>query len=248
MGRCLSDVRGEVDAAVGNTRHGGPQMKMDTFVTGKQYEAHDLLRLRTLPAMSDTPPWLSHAFADAPYAVVRRAEAPPGFVAVGFRGPSRAQRYGAFVALDSIAAACSPEHLLDRTRHPERRTLGAFQALDALAQEGWLDALTWGPTGSVGFELATEHPVVSDTSDLDLLVRMPRPLPRASARTLRTRLSTVEAAFGVRIDTQLETPAGGVALDEWADHKPRVMVRSIRGPSLVADPWFMPGPYDEVQR
>lgn len=222
-------------------------MRTDTFAKGKEYEAHDLLRLHTLPPMSDTPAWLSGVFADAPYAVVRRAEAPPGFVAVGFRGPSRAQRYGAFVALDSIASACSPEHLRDRLLSPERRALSAFQALEALTRHGWLDGFTWGPTGSVGFELATGHPVVSDASDLDLLIRMPGPLPRATAQTLRARLAAVEAALGVRIDTQLETPAGGVALSEWAEHKPRVMARSGRGPSLVADPWSTHQPYDGAQ-
>jgi len=227
-----------------NIWRGEQRMRTDTFARGKAYEAHDLLRLHTLPPMSDMPAWLPRVFADAPYAVVRRAEAPPGLVAAGFRGPSRAQRYGAFVALDSIVSACSPEHLRDRPPSPERRALSAFQALEALARHGWLDALTWGPTGSVGFELATGRPVVSDTSDLDLLIRMPTPLPRATARTLRARLSTVEAALGVRIDTQLETPAGGVSLSEWADHKPRVMARSRCGPSLVADPWSAPQAHD----
>jgi phosphoribosyl-dephospho-CoA transferase len=42
---------------------------------------------------------------------------------------------------------------------------------------------------------------------------------------------------GVRIDAQLETPGGGVALNEWAEGKPRVMVRSASGPSLIHDPW-----------
>lgn len=240
-------MRGSVGAAVGNTWHGKQRMRTDTFVKDKEYEAHDLLRLRALPPTSDVPAWLTCVFADAPYTVVRRAEAPPGFVAAGFRGPSRAQRYGTFVALDSIVSACSPEHLRDRPLSPERRALSAFQALAALTRHGWLDALTWGPTGSVGFELATGHPVVSDTSDLDLLIRMPTPLPRVTARTLRARLSTVEAALGVRIDTQLETPAGGVALSEWADHKPRVMVRSRGGPSLVADPWSMFQAHDGAQ-
>ena len=45
------------------------------------------------------------------------------------------------------------------------------------------------------------------------------------------------AQAGVRIDAQLETPAGGVALAEYASRKARVMARHASGPQLVADPW-----------
>jgi phosphoribosyl-dephospho-CoA transferase len=89
----------------------------------------------------------------------------------------------------------------------------------------------------VGFELATTQPTVTSTSDLDVLIRVPSPLSREYARALRERLAEVERDLGLHIDAQLETPAGGVALMEWAQDKPRVMARSVCGPRLVDDPW-----------
>lgn len=203
----------------------------------QRYEAHDLLRLRERPKPPDMPAWLPDAFARAPFAVVRRAEAPAGFVAVGFRGADRAQRYGTFVEHAAVEAVLSPEHLRDRAAGAERRALKAFVALRALVEDACLDGRAWGPTGSVGFELATLQPTATGSSDLDIVIRSPAPLSREDGLALRERLARIERAIGVRIDAQLETPAGAVALSEWASGKQRVMVRAAQGPSLTADPW-----------
>jgi len=190
-----------------------------------------------LPMTTDAPGWLADAFALAPYAVVRRARAPDGFVAVGFRGAARTERYGACVPRTAVVSVHAPERLLERNARPERATLKAFAALRELVERRALDSLVWGPTGSVGFELATAHPTVMQTSDLDLLIRAPLPLSRAYARTLLERTARIERDLGLRIDAQLETPAGGVALAEWAQDKPRAMARSVYGPHLVDNPW-----------
>lgn len=219
-----------------------------TFSGASAYGAHDLLRLRSLASTEAGPAWLAGTFEKAPFAVVRRAEAPSGFVAVGFRGPSRADRYGTFVATDTVLSAWTPEYLLLQRASPERETLSAFAALRQIIDEGAFDSLAWGPTGSVGFELATGQPTVTNTSDLDLLIRAPAPLARAQARSLRSRLEKIERDMGLRIDAQLETPAGGVALSEWAQDKPRVLVRSASGPSLVDDPWAPAALLSEVGR
>ena len=208
-----------------------------TFRGTHAYRAHDLLRLRAFPAADDVPAWLAGSFAQAPFAVVRRAEAPSGFVAVGFRGPSRSDRYGAFVATDAVLSACSPEALLHTRIGAERERFRAFAALQQIIDEGGFDSLLWGPTGSVGFEFATGQPTVTNASDLDLLIRTPSPLARVHAPARRARWEGIEREMGLRIVAQLETPAGGVALSEWAQDKPRVMVRSARGPGLVEDPW-----------
>lgn len=208
-----------------------------TFRDARAYRPHDLLRLGALPPAGNPPPWLAGAFADAPFAVVRRADAPPGLIAVGFRGRSRSDRHGAFVAIDAIVSVYSPEAIAHCRVDPQRETLSAFAALRRIVERGGFDSLVWGPTGSVGFELATGQPTVKETSDLDLLVRTPCPLTRAQARLWRARLESVEREIGVRIDAQLETPVGGVALSEWSEDKPRMMARSASGPSLVADPW-----------
>jgi phosphoribosyl-dephospho-CoA transferase len=92
--------------------------------------------------------------------------------------------------------------------------------------------LAWGPTGSVGFELATGTAVVGPASDLDVVVRAPEPWSHVRARELADDL----ARLPVRVDTQLDTPSGAVALAEYA-RGGRVLLRTPDGPKLTNDPW-----------
>ncbi|EEA03177.1 holo-ACP synthase, malonate decarboxylase-specific [Burkholderia sp. H160] len=204
-----------------------------------RWRPHDLLRLRRLDALADEPAWVSDAFERAPYAVVRRAFAADGFVAIGVRGVQRAQRYGTWVHADDIVGTVSPESLAQMQPDAGRNALPSFIALTFLQGDpcGPLSRFVWGPTGSAGFELATHVPTVNEASDLDLLIRAPEPLASDVARALLEQLQTLAARIGVRIDAQLETPAGGVALAEWAADKVRVLARHASGPRLVVDPW-----------
>ncbi|PLZ02123.1 malonate decarboxylase holo-ACP synthase [Burkholderia sp. WAC0059] len=212
-------------------------------IVNARWRAHDLLRARRLPAVDgEAPAWLRDAFARAPFAVVRRARAAPGRVAVGLRGTTRAERLAAWLDADDVEAAYSPEDLVALAPLADRAALPAFAALAALrdAPASPLHAFAWGPTGSAGFELAARTPAVQASSDLDLLIRMPRRCDPDTARALLDALDRAARTAHVRIDAQLETPAGGVALAELAADKPRVLVRGADGPYLSADPWRAP--------
>ncbi|WP_233807895.1 malonate decarboxylase holo-ACP synthase [Paraburkholderia sp. HP33-1] len=204
-----------------------------------RWRPHDLLRLRRLDALADEPAWVRDTFERAPYAVVRRALAADGFVAIGVRGTQRAQRYGTWVHADDIVSAVSPESLAQAQADTGRDALPSFIALTFLQRDpcGPLSRFVWGPAGSTGFELATHMPTVNEASDLDLLIRAPEPLALAAARALLEQLQTLAVRTGIRIDAQLETPAGGVALAEWAAGKAHVLARHAGGPRLIADPW-----------
>ena len=204
-----------------------------------RWRPHDLLRLHRLPLFDGEPAWVRESFERAPYAVVRRALATDGFVAIGVRGAERSQRYGTWVHLDDIETAVPPEALAQRSPRAERNALPAFAALAALQRDtaGALAGFVWGPTGSAGFELATQAPTVTFSSDLDLLIRAPEKLSHDTAIQLLNPLQAIAQRAGIRVDAQLETPAGGVALAEWAADKARVMARHARGPQLVSDPW-----------
>ncbi|PRX28867.1 phosphoribosyl-dephospho-CoA transferase [Paraburkholderia sp. BL18I3N2] len=204
-----------------------------------RWRPHDLLRLQRLQAFDSEPSWVREAFGRAPYAVVRRALAADGFVAIGMRGVGRSERYGTWASSADVVSAVSPEALL-RTPFAGRDALPAFTALAALQNDatGPLNAFVWGPTGSAGFELATHVPTVTASSDLDLLIRTQEPpLTRNLAIELLDYLQALAQRVGVRVDAQLDTPAGGVALAEWAAGKPRVLARHACGPQLIADPW-----------
>ncbi|MFM0172772.1 malonate decarboxylase holo-ACP synthase [Paraburkholderia sediminicola] len=206
-----------------------------------RWRPHDLLHLQRLQAFDNEPSWVREAFGRAPYAVVRRAPAANGFVAIGMRGVGRSERYGTWASSADVVSAVSPEALaFSSTPLAGRDALPAFTALAALQEDatGPLSAFVWGPTGSTGFELATHVPTVTASSDLDLLIRThDKPLAQDFASELLDYLQTLAQRIGVRVDAQLDTPAGGVALAEWAAGKPRVLARHERGPQLVADPW-----------
>ncbi|MET8138775.1 malonate decarboxylase holo-ACP synthase [Sphaerisporangium sp. NPDC005288] len=185
------------------------------------------------------PGWASASLAVCPWVVVRRAPHPSGLIPIGVRGPDRWQRHAALVPSHAVTHTVPPEDL--RARRPADRrlavTLSAVASLLADEPEGRPGdgGLVWGPTGGVGFELATGRVVTHSGSDLDLLVRTPHRLDRARA----ARLATAFAALPARVDCQLDTPLGGIALADWARPDGPVMVRTDHGPELVDDPWAL---------
>lgn len=192
---------------------------------------HDLLWGMTpaqLPA--DAPAWAVAVLAAGQPVVVRRARVAAGRVAVGLRGATRDQRLAALMPIEAVSHRLTPEQLLDRQASED---LPVFRVLAELRP--LLDALgyAWGVTGSAGFQLATGLPTAHPDSDLDLLLRTERPLPRSEARPL---LQLLERR-ACRVDLQLETPLGGVALGEWAGGAARVLVKTAEGPRLVSNPW-----------
>lgn len=203
-----------------------------------RWRAHDLLRVARLAPCDDEPDWVRGALARAPWVVVRRTCAAAGFVAVGVRGSVRSERFGTWLNNEDIESSVRPEDLLGIDPLRARRALPAFIALATLRMAASpLRNHAWGPTGSAGFELATGVPTLTASSDLDILIRLPQRISRAAIDSLAQTLAQAASRAGTRIDAQLETPAGGVALAELAAHKPRVLARASRSAQLVADPW-----------
>ncbi|MCV7422448.1 malonate decarboxylase holo-ACP synthase [Mycobacterium yunnanensis] len=199
----------------------------DVFLARPHARPHDLLRVDDPEALScDAPAWVADALARTPWVVVRRDRTPDGVVPVGVRGSERSQRHGTVVAVDDVVATVSPEALVVVTGRelPAIRALRQLRPL--LAEFGW----PWGPTGSVGFELATGHPTVTPDSDLDLLVRVSD--VRRALPALETLAGAVVSAQ-CRVDCQVETPDGAAALAELVGDGPEVLVRTDEGPRLV---------------
>ena len=93
--------------------------------------------------------------------------------------------------------------------------------------------LPWGPTGSVGFELASGLRTVTARSDLDLLLRPTRLPVRATLMRLHVALRGLPA----REDCQIETDDGALALDELLSGASELLVRTPTGPRLISAPW-----------
>jgi phosphoribosyl-dephospho-CoA transferase len=199
---------------------------------------HDLLCLADGTGLShekSVPTWVPTSLARAACVVVRRAHAPAGLIPVGVRGRTRAERFGALLALDAVAARVTPEDLVCARgwcNMVRARWIRSLRVLDAVDELFAALGLAWGPTGSVGFELATGVAAASTDSDLDVVIRAPEPLPLGNAREMADYLNRLP----VRVDAQLEAPAGAVTLTDYV-RGGRVLLRTPDGPILTSDPW-----------
>ncbi|MDX3895093.1 phosphoribosyl-dephospho-CoA transferase MdcG domain-containing protein [Pusillimonas sp.] len=132
---------------------------------------------------------------------------------------------------DSAATVLGPD--------PNAALLDVFPAMAAIG-------LPWGPTGGLGFALATGLPVLHEGSDIDLLVRAPAPLSQGQVRALAAVVERSERP----VDLQIDTGQGGFSFKEWAGCDPqragpphgrgglrRVLLKTGAGPVLVQDPW-----------
>lgn len=201
---------------------------------------HDLLWGLRAEQLPDTAPaWALEVLRQQPPVVVRRAVVVPGWVAVGVRGQSREQRFAARMRLSDIHRRVSPEWLAsERGWHDHHHQYWpALRALNLLQMRLDGCGLAWGVTGSLGFELASGLVAAHAGSDLDLLLRTPEPLSRQRAQQLCALFGDLPG----KVDVQLETPLGAVALREWASGATRVLLKAQAGPQLVADPWVPPG-------
>ncbi len=196
-------------------------------------QAHDLLWGMPLSALPEqAPDWAWQAIAAGQPVVVRRAVTKPDQIAVGIRGAQRQQRFACLMSKMSIQRMVKPEQLIEINAELfpmiAEKIQPIFQVLQAT---GW----TWGITGSTGFELATGLQVTHANSDLDLLIRMPNTLPKVQAKALLTALQPSL----VRVDVQLQTPYGGVALADWANSRHQVLLKRAEGAVLVDNPWVV---------
>jgi phosphoribosyl-dephospho-CoA transferase len=201
---------------------------------------HDLLWLTdaaALTASAPLPDWASPAWIAATPAVMRRQRLDDSsLLPVGLRGRERSQRFAARLPRHAVARCVSPEALLQTAAAAHANPTNDIAALAALtALRPLLDdtGLQWGPTGGVGFALATGLPVLHAHSDLDLVLRAATPLTPAQVELL----SPLLAYTACRIDLQIDTGAGGFSFAEWMAARGRVLLKTDDGPLLTGDPW-----------
>src|ERR1700722_11149226 len=206
---------------------------------------HALLRVANLDALAweaHRPHWASAALQLAPWAVVRRAAPRLGLWPVGVRGSQRHQRSAAWLPHGAMQECITPQMLVAQPAWRERLSAAATPAVAVLGEvprtiSAHVFAGRWGPSGSVGFELASGVPSTTSGSDLDLVLSADEPMARSAA----TRLHADLAKFPVRIDVLLETPHGAAALAEDAHGEGATLLRCAHGPRLVQDPWSADG-------
>ena len=201
-------------------------------------QVHDLVRIDPdyLTAGSVArPSWVTESLMTCPWAVVRRAEAPAGQIPVGVRGTARSERWGGFYLKILISKIVQPAELLALARSSSLtpRT-PALKVLQVVIERWRGFALSWGPTGSVGFELVCGRKVTTAASDLDIAIHATQRIALERARFLWDRVTGLQT----KVDVRVETPECGFSLEEYVRTSPgRILLRYPEGPTFGDDPW-----------
>ena len=200
---------------------------------------HDLILLRTASALISTRsgpacPYLN--LNQRPWVVVRRGRISDGLIPVGVRGPQRHERCAGFTRLSEVIETRRPDQLRMMLASNSRRSLQAFRTLSYLESHLVGLDMSWGPGGSVGYELASGIPAVRTDSDLDFILFAPREFDIAEAQDL---WRMINGAPG-KVDALVETPCCAFSLEEFATNSHRkILLRTNEGRVLGSNPWSL---------
>jgi phosphoribosyl-dephospho-CoA transferase len=198
---------------------------------------HDLILLRTASAVISTEggpacPYLTPN--RRPWVVVRRGRISDGLIPVGVRGSQRHERCAGFTGLSEVLETRRPDQLRLLLAEDSRRALQAFRTLSYLESHLVGLDMTWGPGGSVGYELASGIRAVRAESDLDFILCAPRKLDIKEARDLWRMISSAPG----KVDALVETPFCGFSLEEFVTTSPRkILLRTSDGRIFGSNPW-----------
>jgi phosphoribosyl-dephospho-CoA transferase len=202
-----------------------------------ELHVHDLILLgpeSTITSAEGEPacPYLNPK--QRPWVVVRRGRITDGLIPVGVRGPQRHERCAGFTGLIEVLEIRQPDQLRLLLAEDSRRALQAFQTLSYLESHLVGLDMSWGPGGSVGYELASGIRAVRAESDLDFILFAPRKFDIREARDLWRLISSAPG----KVDALVETPFCGFSLEEFVTTSPRkILLRTSDGRILGSNPW-----------
>jgi len=204
---------------------------------GDALHIHDLILLGSETAVTSTDGGPACPYINPnqrPWGVVRRGRISDGLIPVGVRGSQRHERCAGFTGLSKVLEIRRPDQLRLLLAEDSRRALQAFQTLSYLESHLVGLDMTWGPGGSVGYELASGIRAVRAESDLDFILFAPRKLEIIEAQDLWRMISSAPG----KVDALVETPFCGFSLEEFVTASPRnILLRTIDGRALGSDPW-----------
>jgi phosphoribosyl-dephospho-CoA transferase len=181
------------------------------------------------------PSWVSRELRETSLVVVRRGAVTRNRIPIGIRGSERAQRWAALYPPGAVEQIITPIDLLNRFNKTEDlNDSPTCNSLRSLAIDWrWLTH-SWGPGGSVAFELATGKRARTPRSDLDIIIYADKHLSRTAAK----RLLISARGLKVTVDIRVETPVCGFSLAEYVEPSAKSMLlRTSAGPILSDNPW-----------
>lgn len=195
-----------------------------------EINVHDIVQFATINDIQNhmNPPiWIKNAPAAQNFAVVRRMPIMNKTIPIGLRGETREERYGAFIHESNIIQVISPTSLVNRI--DKQNDQSYFSTLNTIREEFEKYKLIWGPTGSIGFEIATSIGVTTPNSDIDICLY----LDQINSELL-VKVGNFLEGLNRRIDVQVEIPfVGAFLLNDYLKYeKTGFIVRTKFGPQL----------------
>ncbi|STV89441.1 phosphoribosyl-dephospho-CoA transferase [Klebsiella michiganensis] len=151
---------------------------------------HDLVWLNNAAALEAIEEsWVAQHWRISLPVVVRRDVDANARIPVGVRGMKRDQRAAGWVQreISSVPSARKPSPDRQQLLRSPFVSQPPVQAAISLTLHSW--PWRWGITGSTGYALATEIPVLHAASDLDLLIRAPQPIAREALLAWQSRVA-----------------------------------------------------------
>lgn len=170
-----------------------------------EIKVHDIVQFESIHHIEtsiELPEWVKETPASQNFGVVRRMPITNKTVPIGLRGDTREKRYGALIHESNIVQVICPKSLVNRLDKFNHQLY--FSALTKIKEEFEKYKLSWGPTGSVGFEIATSIPVTTDTSDIDICLYLDQ-----IDMELLVKVGSFLETLDRRIDVQVELPSIG---------------------------------------
>ena len=197
-----------------------------------EINVHDIVQFASINDIENPlqpPHWVKDAPASQNFGVVRRMPITDNRIPVGLRGKTREERYGAFLHQSKVLQVITPVSL--RNRFDDFKEKIYFPALNKVKEEFSKYDLLWGPTGSVGFEIATSIEVTSPNSDIDICLYLDQ-----IDRELLVKIGHFLEGLDRRIDVQVEIPTIGAFLlnDYLKSEKTGFIIRTKFGPHLCS--------------
>ncbi len=184
------------------------------------------------------PEWAIKRWEETPYHVVRRGIVAQGEIAIGIRGETRGERHGTTILEQWVRSIITPESLAQEAvwqnwaRHNQfPEILSSLMTLSTL-----FSSIRWGVGGSLGYELATGLPTLSEKSDIDIILYPEAPF---SIKVASEWLWAIKS-LPQRVDIQVEGSQGAFHLEEYArarDATATVLIKSATGYRLSTNVW-----------
>ena len=194
-----------------------------------EMKVHDIVRFHTIEHLvhfTEIPAWIAHAKSAQNYAVVRRIPITEK-VPIGLRGNSRKERHACFINREAILEIIRPTDLVAKIS--SGRAEHYMSTLNDVKRIIAKHRLLWGPTGSIGFELATGIKVTNPYSDYDIAIYIEE-IDIAVLKKLFISLNSLETKLDVQIE--LKNVGSFILLDFIKNYSSGFLIRTIHGPQL----------------